>query len=88
MTDITKALEIARKHAKLKPQSYYAEPFHPHEWVLDAINEALSKQPVIPDAALMNVITEWEFDNGYDFVDSEVSDLVNRINHALKGESK
>ena len=45
-------------------------------------------QPVIPDAALMNVITEWEFDNGYDFVDSEVSDLVNRIKHAIIGQSK
>jgi hypothetical protein len=31
------AIEIARKCAKAKPQSYYAEPFQPHEWVIDAI---------------------------------------------------
>ena len=34
------AIEIARKHAKAKPQGYYAEPFQPHEWVIDAIIEA------------------------------------------------
>lgn len=31
------AIEIARKHAKENPQSYYAEPFQPHEWVIRAI---------------------------------------------------
>lgn len=31
------AIEIARRCAKAKPQSYYAEPFEPHEWVVDAI---------------------------------------------------
>ncbi len=31
------AIEIARRCAKAKPQSYYAEPFQPHEWVIDAI---------------------------------------------------
>jgi len=31
------AIEIARECAKGKPQSYYAEPFQPHEWVIDAI---------------------------------------------------
>lgn len=36
------ALAIARRHAKAKPQSYYAEPFQPHEWVIDAIIEALT----------------------------------------------
>jgi hypothetical protein len=35
-----RAVEIARRCAKAKPQSYYAEPFQPHEWVLDAIMEA------------------------------------------------
>ena len=34
------AIEIARKHAKANPQSYYAEPFQPHEWVISAILEA------------------------------------------------
>lgn len=34
------AIEIARRCAKAKPQSYYAEPFEPHEWVIDAIMEA------------------------------------------------
>lgn len=36
------AIAIARKHAKAKPQSYYSEPFQPHEWVVDAIIEALT----------------------------------------------
>jgi hypothetical protein len=36
------AIEIARRCAKAKPQSYYAEPFEPHEWVVDAILEAAS----------------------------------------------
>lgn len=31
------ATEIARKCASEKPESYYAEPFEPHEWVIDAI---------------------------------------------------
>jgi hypothetical protein len=31
------AIEIARHCAKAKPQSYYSEPFQPHEWVIDAI---------------------------------------------------
>lgn len=34
------AIELAREHAKAKPQSYYAEPFQPHEWVIDAILDA------------------------------------------------
>lgn len=34
------AIALARKHAKAKPQSYFAEPFEPHEWVVDAILEA------------------------------------------------
>ena len=35
------ATEIACKHAKAKPESYYAEPFQPHEWVIDAIASVL-----------------------------------------------
>src|SRR6185295_14591587 len=35
------AISIACRHAKLKPQSYYVEPFQPHEWVIDAIVNAL-----------------------------------------------
>lgn len=31
------AIEIALRCAKAKPQSYYSEPFQPHEWVIDAI---------------------------------------------------
>jgi hypothetical protein len=38
------AIEIARECAKAKPQSYYAEPFEPHEWVIDAIMRAASAQ--------------------------------------------
>lgn len=38
------AIEIARRCAKAKPQSYYAEPFQPHEWVIDAILEAAGEQ--------------------------------------------
>ena len=34
------AIEIARECAKTKPESYYAEPFQPHEWVIDAIMKA------------------------------------------------
>jgi hypothetical protein len=33
------AIELARRCAKAKPQSYYTEPFEPHEWVVDAIVE-------------------------------------------------
>ncbi len=36
------AINIARKYAKLKPESYYAEPFQPHEWVIDAIRVAFA----------------------------------------------
>lgn len=31
------AIEVARACAKAKPASYYAEPFEPHPWVVDAI---------------------------------------------------
>lgn len=41
------AIEIARRCAKAKPQSYYAEPFDPHEWVLDAILRATSTLPSV-----------------------------------------
>jgi hypothetical protein len=34
------AIEIARSCAKAKPQSYYSEPFMPHEWAIDAIMQA------------------------------------------------
>lgn len=33
------AIEIAKRCAAAKPESYYAEPFQPHEWVIDAIME-------------------------------------------------
>ena len=35
--DRERAIAIARECAKAKPQSYYSEPFQPHEWVIDAI---------------------------------------------------
>lgn len=38
-----RAIEIARSAAKAKPQSYYEEPFEPHEWVVDAILSAASE---------------------------------------------
>jgi hypothetical protein len=34
------AIELLRKHAKAKPESYYAEPFMPHEWAIDAVMAA------------------------------------------------
>ncbi len=34
------AQQIARKHAKAEPESYYSEPFEPHLWVINAIIEA------------------------------------------------
>jgi hypothetical protein len=40
------AVEFAREAAKAKPQSYYAEPFEPHEWVVDAILAAGNRNAV------------------------------------------
>jgi hypothetical protein len=37
VTNRDQAIALACACAKAKPQSYYAEPFHPHEWVIDAI---------------------------------------------------
>lgn len=34
------AVELARKCIKQLPETYYAEPFMPHEWVIDAIIQA------------------------------------------------
>lgn len=34
------ALDLARRHAKALPESYYVEPFTPHEWVIAAVLEA------------------------------------------------
>lgn len=36
------AIEIAKAAAKQNPPSYYAEPFEPHPWVVDAIQMAVS----------------------------------------------
>ena len=48
------AIEIARAAAKAKPQSYYAEPFEPHEWVVDAILAASHTQDDEIDRLLVN----------------------------------
>lgn len=34
------AVAIAQSFAKAHPESYYAEPFQPHEWVIKAIEYA------------------------------------------------
>jgi hypothetical protein len=34
------AIELAEQAIRAKPQSYYAVPFTPHEWVIDAIMAA------------------------------------------------
>jgi len=34
------AIEIRARVREAKPQSYYAEPFEPHEWVVDAMIRA------------------------------------------------
>jgi hypothetical protein len=47
------ALDIARRAAKARPESYYAEPFQPHDWVLDALVEALTcakAPPAVPSS--------------------------------------
>jgi hypothetical protein len=43
------AIALARECAKARPQSYYAEPFEPHEWVIDAIMRATSELPSADD---------------------------------------
>jgi hypothetical protein len=40
------AIEIAKHCAAAKPESYYSEPFMPHEWVIDAILEAAMGQKI------------------------------------------
>jgi len=42
------AIDLACKHAKANPQSYYSEPFRPHEWVVSAILEASGACTVPP----------------------------------------
>lgn len=34
------AIQIACNNAKQKQESYYREPFQPHDWVVEAIKEA------------------------------------------------
>ncbi len=46
--DRVRAIEIAREAAKRHQPSYYAEPFEPHAWVVDAIIEAAQ----LPDACI------------------------------------
>lgn len=59
------AIEIAQRCAKAKPQSYYAEPFVPHEWVIDAILEAAATKrgsdPVkqSDQIALLKIVREY-----------------------------
>ena len=40
--DRDQATELARQCARNKPESYFSEPFQPHEWVVDAILQASS----------------------------------------------
>lgn len=78
MTDRSKALEAFERVKAVQNGGLPSD--------METIRIYLTEPAV--DAALRNVITAWGFDNGYDFVDSEVSDLVNRITTALKGQSK
>jgi hypothetical protein len=60
------AIEIARRCAKAKPQSYYAEPFQPHEWVIDAILQASNRQNVALQkvmARLADLLDSDQFNN-------------------------
>ena len=42
------AIEIAQEAAKLLPESYYSEPFQPHEWVIEAILMAFCRGVASP----------------------------------------
>lgn len=42
------AVEIARAAAKANRPSYYAEPFEPHGWVVDAVLAAGNRNAVEP----------------------------------------
>ena len=59
------AIDIACRHAKLKPESYYAEPFQPHEWVVDAIEHVLKDAWMLGDlfhdkvTAEQSAVIEW-----------------------------
>lgn len=45
----SQAIEIARRHAARHPESYYSEPFQPHEWVIHAIMDvAGAPEPFVP----------------------------------------
>lgn len=55
--------ELACECAKAKPQSYYAEPFEPHPWVMDAVNAAYLRG--LEDAAKIAESKEYrDWDSG------------------------
>ena len=54
-TRLERALAIARLCAKRRPESYYAEPFQPHEWVIDAVAMALETVDLLGDLMQDNV---------------------------------
>jgi hypothetical protein len=64
------AIEIACRHAKEKPESYYAEPFQPHEWVIAAIESVLDNAWLVGDmfhdkiTAEQAAVIEWQHGKG------------------------
>jgi len=58
------AIELARRFAKAKPQSYYSEPFMPHEWVIDAIVAAYLKGCYQPDSIDADLKARYQADGG------------------------
>lgn len=46
------AIELARRYAKAYPQSYYSEPFMPHEWVIEAIQAAADGKDTEPQTVI------------------------------------
>jgi polyhydroxyalkanoate synthesis regulator phasin len=55
-----RAIAIACEAAKARPESYFAEPFHPHEWVIDAVIKALLEMVPGETMQLAQVIAERE----------------------------
>jgi hypothetical protein len=83
------AITIARYCAKEKPQSYYAEPFQPHEWVIDAILLAAARsvehRTVL--AELVRDYDEWCASDDENFGSGNIDAGIEKVRKWLNGPS-
>lgn len=81
------AIKLAQTCAKRKPESYYSEPFMPHEWVIEAIMIAAQGKINMNDEGRSfkeyKKLLEGALDAIPDYMDGRHDRLVGKIERVL-----